>query len=757
LNVTDAANPGRAAACKSIALGAKPVRSCEMPLTPISSFSGAFRWAMPCGAARFALLIILGSARGPAASAQPAPPLNPLLVESALPYHLPPFDQIKNEHFLPAYEQGMAEELKDIAVIAGNPDRPTFDNTLVALERSGDLLKRVDRIFSSLNSANTNPAMQQVEKDLAPKLSVHRDSIRLNPALFARIQTLYDARETLGLDAESQRLLWRYYQDFVRAGAKLSEADKTKLKAMNTELATLTTTFSQNVLQEINDSSVFVADRAMLAGLSANAITAAAAAATKDGKPGQFELRLQNTTGQAALTLLENREVREALQKASLARGSRGGKYDNQATVARIARLRAERAVLLGYENHAAYILEDQTAGTVETVNQLLRQLAPAAVANARREAADIQAAIDHDKGGFQVASWDWSYYAEKVRKARYAFDESQLKPYFELNHVLLDGVFFAAGRLYGISFKERHDLPVYEPTVRVFEVFEADGTPLALFLADYYARPSKNGGAWMNAYVSQSGLDGLKPVVANHLNIPKPNPGEPTLLTFDEVQTMFHEFGHALHGMFSNVKYPRFSGTTVPRDFVEYPSQVNEMWAVWPEVLKNYAKHYQTGEPIPGALLDKLLAAGKFNQGYATTEYLSATLLDQAWHQLKPTEVPSDVVGFEAAALKAAGVDFPPVPPRYRTTYFSHVFAGGYSAGYYSYIWAEVLDADSVDWFKQHGGLTLQNGAHFRQTLLSRGGSEDAMVLFRNFSGGDPDIKPLLVRRGLDAAAAKN
>ena len=430
--------------------------------------------------------------------------------------------------------------------------------------------------------------------------------------------------------------------------------------------------------------------------------------------------------------------------KVSLARNSHGGPFDTLATVTKIARLRAERAALLGYANHAAYQLEDQTAKTVETVNKLLEELAPPAVANAHKEAADMQAVVDQEGGNFKLEPWDWNFYAEKVRKARYAFDDSEVKPYFEINHVQQDGVFFAAGQVYGLTFKERKDLPVYQEDVRVFEVYDADGQPLALFLSDMYARPSKRGGAWMNEYVSQSGLFATKPVVANHLNIPKPPAGEPTLLTFDEVTTMFHEFGHALHGMFSNVKYPRFSGTNVPRDFVEFPSQVNEMWAVWPDVLKNYAKHYQTGEPMPKELLDKLLASQKFNQGFTTTEQLAATLLDQAWHQLKPNEIPKDALAFEADALKKAAVDFPLVPPRYRTPYFSHSFTGGYSAGYYSYIWSEVLDADTVQWIKQNGGMTRENGDRFRRTLLSRGGSEDPLQQFKNFTGGEPDIAPL-------------
>jgi peptidyl-dipeptidase Dcp len=679
---------------------------------------------------------------------------NPLLTESTLPYQMPPFDKIKDEHFQPALEQGIAEEEKEAEAIANQKDKPTFENTIVALEKMGQLLGRADRTFSNFTGANTNPTLQKIEKEMAPKMSAHSDAIRLNGPLFARIETLYNDREKSGLDAESKWLLERYYKDFVRAGARLSEPDKTKLKALNAELATLQTTFEQNVLKEKNAGSIVVSDRAELAGLSDNEIAAAAAAAKADGKEGKFVIRLLNTSGQPSLASLQNRPLREKIMQASLVRNSRGGEWDTREVVSRTAKLRAERAVLLGYASHAAYQLEDQTAKDVPTVNKLLSDLAPAAVANAKREGADMQAIIDQEKGGFQLAACDWDFYSEKVRKARYAFDESQLKPYFEFNHVLIDGVFFAATKLYGITFKERKDLPVYLPEVRVFEVFDADGKPLALFIADYYARPSKRGGAWMNEYMPQSTLLGTKPVVANHLNIPKPPAGEPTLLTYDEVNTAFHEFGHALHGMFSKVKYPRFSGTSVPRDFVEYPSQVNEMWATWPEILKNYAKHYKTGAPMPTELLDKMQAAEKFNQGFKTTEYLAASLLDQAWHQLKPEQVPADTLAFEAEALKKAGVDYPPVPPRYRSTYFSHSFAGGYSAGYYSYIWSEVLDADSVEWFKQHGGLKRENGDHFRETLLSRGGSDEALKLFRNFTGGDPDVTPLLKRRGLDKAA---
>jgi len=676
---------------------------------------------------------------------------NPLLKESTLPYHLPPFDKIKDEHFVPAIEAGMREQLKEVDTVANNSAKATFENTVVALERTGRLLDRAEQTFSNLNACNTNPAMQKIETEMAPKLSAHRDAIHLNGKLFARIQQLYDNRDKLGLDPESAYLLERYYKDFVRAGAKLSDPNKEKLKKINAELATLQTQFEQNVLKEKNASSVVVDRKEDLDGLSDSQMATVTNAAKAEHKEGKFVIQIQNTTGQPLLGSLQNRQLRERIMQTSLSRNSKGGPFDTRQVVIRTAQLRAERAKLLGYENHAAYQLEDQTAKNVPTVNKLLGELAPPAVANAKREAADMQKIVDQENGRFQIAAWDWDFYSEKVRKARYAFDESELRPYYELNHVILDGVFFAAGKLYGLTFKERHDLPVYLPDVRVFEVYDRDGKPLALFLGDYYARPSKRGGAWMNAYVQQSDLFATKPVVANHLNIPKPPPGEPTLLTHDEVRTAFHEFGHALHGMFSNVKYPRFSGTSVPRDFVEYPSQVNEMWATWPEVLKNFAKHYKTGEPMPQALLDKVEAAEKFNQGFKTTEYLAASLLDQTWHQLNSSDVPKDAVAFEKEALHKAGVDFPPVPPRYRSCYFSHAFAGGYSAGYYSYLWSEVLDADSVEWMKEHGGLKRENGDHFRETLLSRGGSADALSLFKNFTGRDPYIEPLLKRRGLD------
>ena len=690
-----------------------------------------------------------------AVQAAGAPPANALLVPSTLDLHFPRFDQIHDEDFLPALRHGMAEHRKEIEAIAANPDKPTFDNTIVAMERAGQTLDRAETIFSNLNSANTNPTLQDVQRRMAPEFAAHHDEIVLDPRLFARIDALYLQRDSLGLDAESARLLWRYHQDFVRAGAQLPEASKARLRALNAELATLQTTFAQNVLKERGAMAVTFDTRAELAGLSDAEIKTAADAAAKAGKPGKFVIELVNTTGQPVLTDLASHASRLKVMAASRARGSRGGEFDNRAVVSALARKRAERAALLGYPTHAAFQLAEQTVGSVDVMNKMLAQMATPSVANARKQAAQLQAMVDEEKGGYKLDAADWAYYSEKLRKAQYAFDESQLKPYYELDHVLFDGVFYAAGKLYGLTFKERHDLPVYEPSVRVFDVFDKDGTQLAIFIGDYYARSNKNGGAWMSVYVSQDGLTGDKPVVANHLNIPKPPAGEPTLLTQDEVTTAFHEFGHALHGMFSHVKYPRFASPNVPRDFVEYPSQFNEMWATYPDVLRHYARNWKTGEPIPQALLDKVTAAARFDQGFSITEYLSATLLDQAWHQLGADQVPvaADVTSFEAAALHRVGLDFAPVPPRYRSTYFSHAFAGDYSAGYYSYIWSEVLAADSADWVLKHGGLTRQNGDHIRDTMLSRGGSADSLSLFRDLTGTAPDIVPLLKKRGLDVS----
>lgn len=703
----------------------------------------------------FALTALL-SVNVPATESAPSDVTNPLLTESTLPYHLPPFAAIKDEHFEPAFERGMAENLQEVADIAGNPAPATFDNTIVALERSGALLERVTTVFGILTGAYTNPRLDLLEASLSPRLAAHRDAIYLNRALFIRVHELYENRAKFGLDAESLRLLERYHLDFVRAGAQLSSDEQAALKAKNAELATLSTQFKQNLLKETNAAAVLVDTREELAGLSDATIASAADAAKVAGHEGKYLLRLTNTTGQPAYFALQSRALRERIMAASLSRGSQGGEFDNSAIVTRTAKLRAERAQLLGYPSHAAYAVELQTARTVDAINRLLAQLAPPAVANARREAADMQAIIDSAKGGYQLGAGDWDYNSEKVRQAKYAFNKDELKPYYESTRVLEDGVFYAATRLYGITFKRRNDLAGYSPDMSVYEVFNEDGSALALFLCDLYARPSKRGGAWMNDYVPQNDLTGDKPVVGIHLNVTKPAGGQPTLLSHDEVNTLFHEFGHALHGMFSAVKYPKFSGTSVPRDFVEFPSQVNEMWATWPEVLKNYARHYQTGAAIPQALVDKVEAAKKFNQGYMTTELVAANVIDQAWHQLKPADVPgaAGVSEFEAATLRKAGLDFGPVPPRYRSTYFSHIFAGGYSAGYYSYFWSEVLDADTVEWIKTHGGLTRANGDRFRSTLLSRGGSREALDLFRDFTGGDPDIRPLLVRRGLDGTA---
>ncbi|ENZ94724.1 peptidyl-dipeptidase [Xanthomonas fragariae] len=652
----------------------------------------------------------------------------------------------------------MTEQLTEVEKIANQKAKPTFDNTIIALEKSGATLDRATMVFFNLVGADTNHARKKLQADYSARFAAHRDAISLNGKLFARIKSLYDRRSTLGLDAQGVRLVEKYYSDFVRDGAKLSDADKTTLKAMNAELANLGTTFSQNVLAEVNAAAVVVDDVKQLDGLSDEQIASAAEAAKSRKLDGEYVIALLNTTGQPPLTQLNNRELRKKIYDASVSRGSHGGQYDNTAVVSRIMTLRADKAKLLGFATYAAYSLNNQTAKTPEAVNAMLSKLAPAAVANAKREAADLQAMIDKEQKGarkptFKLQAWDWAYYSEKVRQAKYNFDESQLKPYFELKSVLENGVFYAANQEYGLTFKQRTDLPTYRDDITVYDVFDADGKQLAIFIADMYARESKRGGAWMNSYVSQSALTGFKPVVANHLNIPKPPAGQPTLLTWNEVTTMFHEFGHALHGMFSDVKYPYFSGTSVPRDFVEFPSQVNEMWADEPSILKNYAKHYQNGTPMPQALLDKVIVASRFNQGFATTEYLAAAMLDQNWHQISANQVPdaTGVMAFEAKALQQDGIAYTPVPPRYKTPYFSHIM-GGYAAGYYAYIWSEVLDANIQQWFKQHGGLSRGNGDRFRQILLSRGGSVDAMELFQNFAGHAPQIEPLLEKRGLSA-----
>ena len=677
---------------------------------------------------------------------------NPFFSESSLYLKYPPFDKIKNEHYAPAFELGMKQHMQEIDSIALDQDLASFENTILSMEKAGSLLDRVSTVFYALTSAHTNDEMEKVRSEMAPKLSAHSDKILLNDALFQRVNTLYDNRMDLGLDNESVRLIEKYHTSFIRAGAKLNAEQKERLKAINSEIAVLQTNFSQNVLKEVNALAIVVDSKEKLEGLSESAIESASNEAKSRGMEGKYVIALKNTSGQPSLSSLKNRELRERIHTTSLSRGSRGGEFDNRDILTDVLRLRAEKAKLLGYENHAAYTLEVQTAQTPQAVNERLRSLAPKSLANAKREASDLQEMINASGESFSLSSWDWDYYTEKVRAERYSFDASQLKPYFEMDNVLQNGVFFAANQLFGLSFTERFDLPTYQEDVRVFEVFEEDGSTLALFIFDGYARSSKRGGAWMNSYVSQSKLSGNLPVVANHQNVAKPPKGEPTLMSFDEVITMFHEFGHALHGMFSNVNYPYFSGTSVPRDFVEYPSQVNEMWAVWPSILKNYAIHYETGEPMPQELLDKVLETQKFNQGFATTEYLAASILDQALHQLNESEIPSaeELIAFEKQALEDGGIAFEAVPPRYRSTYFSHII-GGYSAGYYSYIWSEVLDADTVDWFKENGGLRRENGDHFRLSLLSRGGSREALSLYKDFRGRDAEIQPLLDRKGLN------
>jgi peptidyl-dipeptidase Dcp len=702
------------------------------------------------------VMTTLAAAATKEAGTPPMAPDNPFAHPSPLPFELPPFDRIRDVDYTPAFEAGMREQLREVGAIAHDPQPATFENTIVAIERSGRLLDRVGSVFYNLNSCNTDPAMEEIDTAMAPKIAAHNDAIFLDAALWARVDALYGRRASLGLDPESLQLLTRYHTHFVRAGAQLSAPDQKRLRAINEEISTLTTRFRQNVLKATADGAVVVDSVADLDGLTPVQIGAAARAAADRGLKDRWVIALQNTTNQPMLARLTNRDLRERIYRASVGRGFSGA-TDNREVIAQLVKLRAERARLLGYRDHAAYVLEDESAGNPAAVADMIRQVAPAALKRAREEAVDIQKLIDAQAAArgvpsFTLQPWDWSFYAEQVRKAHYDFDQAQVAPYFELERVMRDGLFYAAHELYGLSFKERKDLPVYQPDVRVFEVSDADGKPLALFVADYFARDNKQGGAWMNSYVSQSKLLDLRAVVANHLNIPKPQAGQPVLLTFDEVTGMFHEFGHAIHGMLSNVRYPLLSGTAVPRDFVEYPSQYNEMWAREPKVVAHYANDYRSGAPMPPELLSKVLAAQKFNQGYATLEYVEAAQIDLAWHLIDAAQAPAAaaVPGFEAAALKDAGLEYAPVQPRYHSGYFSHVFAGGYSAGYYAYLWSEVLARDTGEWFHTHGGLTRENGDTLRRMVLSRGRTEDPQVLFRNFYGHAPEIGPLLEYRGL-------
>lgn len=682
-------------------------------------------------------------------------PANPFASASTLPYGLPDFRAIREEHFLPAMLAGMAQHRAEVEHIATDPGAPTVENTLEALERAGRLLRVSATAFFNQSSSDSTPGLEAAEEHVAPLLAQHHDAIYLDRRLYARVRALQDQVEAgeLVLEPDTAWLLHRTAVAFVRSGIELDDAAQERLRALNGEITSLETAFGRILLAGTNAAAVLVTDGAELDGLPEDARAAAAEAARGRGHEAGWLLELQLPTQQAPLAVLRDRGLRERVHRASVGRGATGDEHDTRATLLALARLRAERAQLLGYAHHAAYVAEDATAKTAEAVEAMLARLAPAAVANARAEAADLQAALERDVPGATLEPWDWAYYAEQVRKERRSLDDALLRPYLELERVLHDGVFRAAGELYGLRFTERPDLVGYHPDVRVFEVLEADGTGLGLFLGDFWTRESKRGGAWMNNLVDQSTLLGEQPVVVNNLNIPKPPAGQPTLLTSDEVVTLFHEFGHALHGLFSAVRWPSQSGTAVPRDFVEYPSQVNEMWIFDPAVLREYAVHHVTGEPMPQEWVDTLLASQQDGEGFATTEYLAAALLDQAWYRLAPDEVPTDVedvVPFEEAALERAGVAFAPVPPRYRTTYFNHVFGGGYSAGYYSYIWSEVLDADTVEWFRENGGLSRANGDRFRAALLSRGGSCDPLEAFRDLRGRDPQIEPLLARRGL-------
>ncbi|WP_104191063.1 M3 family metallopeptidase [Cryobacterium sp. Y82] len=682
---------------------------------------------------------------------------NPFFTRSTLPYQLPPFASITDEHYRPAFLQGMTEQLAEVSAITGTADAPSFDNTLVALERSGQTLARVFEVFFNKSSSDSSDFTNDLEEELAPLLAAHADAIRLDPALYARLAAVHEQRAGLGLDAESLYLVDRYFTEFTLAGAGLSDDNKQSLRDFNSRLSTLTTRFEKNLLADTNELALIIDDVAELDGLTEGEISAAAEAARERQLDGKYLISLVLPTSHPYLASLTDRGVRERLLAASRARGIRsdaaGTTNDNRPLVIEITRLRAQRARLLGFDSHAAYVTADETAKTPGAVWDLLGRLAPAAARNARVEQADLQAVVDAEGGGFELAAWDWAFYTEKVRRAKYDVDTAAMRPYFELESVLADGVFYAAHQLYGLTFTARPELVGWHPESRVFEVTTEDGTALGLYIGDFYTRDSKRGGAWMNALVSQSGLLGTSTtVVCNNLNVSKPAAGQPTLLTYDQVTTLFHEFGHALHGLLARATYPKFSGTNVYRDFVEFPSQVNEMWMLWPEVLANYARHYQTGEAMPQKLVDRIQASSAFNEGFLTSEYLAAALLDQAWHRIDADTVVTDVARFEADALASVSLDNAAVPTRYASTYFAHTFSGGYDAGYYSYIWSEVLDADTVEWFRENGGLTRDNGDRFRDRLLGVGGTKDPLEAYRHWRGRDAELQPLLDRRGLNA-----
>lgn len=675
---------------------------------------------------------------------------NPFADTSTLAYQTPDFTKIKDADFQPAIEEGMKIQLEEMQKIADDTAAPTFDNTLVPMEKSGQMLERASHVFNLLTGANTNPELQKIKQALAPKEAAHRDAIYLNSKLFKRVETIYNNLAGLKLDPESAHLVEYYEQKFILAGAKLSDADKLLLKKLNEEEASLSAKFSDHLLAANKAGGLVITDKAELAGLSQGALDAAAQDAKANKLEGKWLIPLQNTTQQPVLQSLTNRATREKLFNASWNRTEKNDANDTRATVSRIAKLRADKAKLMGFPNYATWKLQNQMAKTPVAVETFFAKLVPAATAKAKAEAADIQQQIDLEKGGFKVQPWDWEYYAEKVRKQKFDLDESQIKPYFELNKVLENGVFYAATQLYGITFKERHDLPVYQKDVRVFEVFDKDNSTIGLFYCDYFKRDNKNGGAWMSNLVEQSTLMGTKPVIYNVCNFTKPAAGQPALISFDDVTTMFHEFGHGLHGLFASQKYPSLSGTSVARDFVEFPSQFNEHWALDPKILSNYAVHYQTGQKIPQALVDKIKKAGTFNQGYRLTELLSAASLDMAWHKLTAADGLQKSDEFEKASLKKLKLDLTEVPSRYRTTYFSHIWGSGYAAGYYAYLWTEMLDDDAYSWFEEHGGLNRVNGQRFRDMILSRGNTEEYGKLFRDFRGHDPKIEPMEKNRGL-------
>ena len=675
---------------------------------------------------------------------------NPLMHASTLPFQAPDFKKINNSDFEPAFAEGLKEHLAEIDKIANNPEAPTFDNTLVAMEKSGQLLRRVNGVFNMLSGANTDSVLQKLSEEIAPKLAAQQDAVFLNKKLYERIKNLFQKKDELKLDKESARLLEYYNIQFIRAGANLSDENKTKLKKLNEEEAGLGAKYTNQILAAAKAGGLVVSNKDALKGLSNGDINSAAQDATTAGEKGKWLLSLQNTTQQPALQSLDNRDTRHQLFEASWNRAEKGDKNDTRATILRLAEIRAEKAGLLGFKNYAAWNLQDQMARTPEAVQSFLKKLIPAATAKARKEAVDLQAVINKDKGGFQLQPWDWDHYAEKVRKARYDLDENQVKPYFELFNVLENGVFYAANQLYGLTFKQRKDIPVYQNDMRVYTVYDKDGSELGLFYCDYFKRDNKSGGAWMSNVVEQSKLLGTKPVIYNVCNFTKPAHGEPALISYDDVTTMFHEFGHGLHGLFANQTYPSLSGTNVARDFVELPSQFNEHWALEPKVFHHYAVHYKTGVAMPQVLVDKIKKSQEFNQGYALTEILAAADLDMEWHTIPAGTKIKSVDDFEATALKRTHLDLPQVPSRYRSSYFLHIWGNGYAAGYYAYSWTEMLEDDAFNWFKENGGMTRANGQRFRDMILSRGNTEDYNKMFIDFRGHKPDIQPMLIDRGL-------